>query len=223
MNIKRQFIKGLALLACTAAFSSASLAQVEQVYTVTVTNLTKGISFTPLLTATHTSDIKLFEVGQASSDALSRIAEGGDVSVLKDSLDLSDKVASTHATAGLLLPGKSVSYNITSRAFVSFVSITSMALPTNDTLVALNHAVLPGYRTGIDTYYMTAYDAGTETNDELCANIPGPRCGGTPFSPEDEGEGYIFPAQGIHGEADLKRSTYDWRGKVAKVVIKRIR
>jgi len=223
MNIKRQFIKGFALLTCAAAFSSVTQAQVEQVYSVTVTNLTKGISFTPLLTTTHNKDVKLFEVGQVASDELSRVAEGGVVSVLKDSLDLSDNVASTHTTSGLLLPGKSINYTITSQSFVSFVSIASMALPTNDTLVALNHAVLPGYRTGIDTYYMTAYDAGTETNDELCVNIPGPRCGGTPFSPEDSGEGYIFPAQGIHGEADLKRSTYDWRGKVAKVVIKRIR
>ena len=96
-----------------------------------------------------------------------------------------------------------------------------MLLPTNDTIVALRSKALPWYRHGKMTYYMKAYDGGSETNDELCANIPGPHCAGVPFSPEDEGEGYIYPSPGIHGEADLSRATYNWHGPVAMVTIVR--
>jgi hypothetical protein len=73
-------------------------------------------------------------------------------------------------------------------------------------MLALQGAKLPKY--GKATYYINAYYAGTETNDEYYANIPGPHCGDAPFSPEEDGEGFIFPSLTIHGEADLSRETY---------------
>jgi hypothetical protein len=65
-----------------------------------------------------------------------------------------------------------------------------------------------------------AYDAGTELNDELCENIPGPLCGGGAVSAES-GEGFVHIANGIHGIGDLAPELYDWRNPVAKVTIRR--
>jgi hypothetical protein len=186
-------------------------------YKVTITNLTKGVSFTPLLAATHNRNVSLFTLGEAASDNVSRVAEGGDVSGLNTELSQSDDVHATTTSAGLLGPGESVTLDIKGTKRAKNLSIISMLLPTNDTMVALRGVKLP--RFGSKTVLLSAYDGGTETNDESCANIPGPHCGGTPFSPEDVGEGYVYPSPSIHGEGDLSAKEYQWDGVVAKVVI----
>lgn len=189
-------------------------------YKVTVTNITKGISFTPLLASTHNRKVSLFEVGESASEEVSRVAEGGDIASLTKLLSESNNVHSTASSSGLLAPGESVEIEIDGARKFKKISLISMLLPTNDTMLALQGVKLPKH--GKATYYMNAYDAGTETNDEYCVNIPGPHCGGAPFSPEDDGEGYIYPSPTIHGEADLQREAYQWNGPVGKVVIERI-
>lgn len=195
-----------------------ALAMADKMYEVTVTNITKSMSFTPIIGITHSSSQALFSVGDAASQAIIDIAEGGNTSTLVDSLE---EGTNTATSEGLLAPGASTSFTITGDSYFSRFSLASMLLPTNDTFVAVNNEFLPYY--GSRTYLANAYDAGSETNDELCANIPGPTCGGTPFSPDDAGEGYIYPSPGVHGEADLARSSYGFSGAVAKVVIKVIR
>jgi len=189
-------------------------------YKITVTNITKGISFTPLLASTHNRKISIFEIGESASEEVSRVAEGGDIAPLTELLSDSNNVHSTASSNSLLAPGQSVEFEIDGTRKFKKISIISMLLPTNDTMLALQGAKLPKH--GKATYYMNAYDAGTETNDEYCANIPGPHCGGAPFSPEDDGEGYIYPSPTIHGEADLSLEAYQWNGPVAKVVIERM-
>ena len=154
------------------------------------------------------------------SDEVSRVAEGGDIAPLQAELDSSHNVHSTASSEGLLMPGESVELMIDSNRRNKKFSLISMLLPTNDTMVALRNVKLPKH--GKVTYFAKAYDAGTEMNDESCLNIPGPHCGGAPFSPEDEGEGYAYPSPGIHGEMDLSTESYQWNGAVAKVVIERI-
>jgi hypothetical protein len=61
------------------------------------------------------------------------------------------------------------------------------------------------------------------TNDEACASIPGPQCGGAPFSPNDSGEGFVYVHSGIHGIGDLSASQYSWNNPVLKVTIKRLK
>jgi len=92
-----------------------------------------------------------------------------------------------------------------------------MLIPTNDSFIALNGVKVPKH--GKTVYYSPGYDAGSELNDELCLNIPGPVCGGAGGSPEAGGEGYVH----ISGKADLAAATYDWRNPTAKIVIKRVR
>jgi len=189
-------------------------------YKVTLTNITKGISFTPFLAAIHNRHVNLFTLGEPVSDEVSRVAEGGDISGLQAVLDNSNAVHSTVSTDGLLMPGQSVELMIDSNRRNRRFSLISMLLPTNDTVAAAQNVKLPKH--GKVTYLVKAYDAGTETNDEYCANIPGPHCGGAPFSPEDDGEGYAYPSPGIHGMADLSTEAYQWNGPVVKVTIERM-
>lgn len=191
-----------------------------QTYEITITNVTKGVIFTPILAVTHKKEIALFEVGQPASEPLADLAEGGATDPLVEALSGLSAVTETQ-TGEAIMPGMSITMEI-SASRRDVLSIGSMLLPTNDTFLALDSVRLPRFFRPA-TYYAKAYDAGSETNDELCANIPGPQCNGTPFSPEDDGEGYVYPSPGIHGEADLSREAYNWGDPVAVVNIVRLR
>jgi len=220
MKIKKHLL--VLVAASVISFQASANYYHGHTYKVTITNLTKGISFTPLLATSHHKSLSVFNLGEAATQNIINIAEGGDISGLNQELMDSHKAFDTTSSAGLLGPGMSVELELDSTAPYREISIVSMALPTNDTLVALRGKKLPRSKHKPVTYFMRAYDAGSEMNDELCSNIPGPHCGGVPFSPEDEGEGYIYPSPGIHGEADLSRAAYDWNGPVAKVTIMRM-
>ena len=194
-------------------------------YEVTVTNLTKGQYFTPLIVATHSPRIRMFMVGEAPSDALSRIAEGGATDEMAMALaDSGMGYDIQFSTNGLIGPGESrtVTVEANLRRY-NRVSLAGMLLPTNDTFVALDALRLEKHMTQ-QTAYANAYDAGSEMNDESCAHIPGPiECGGVgqPFS-VGLAEGYVYPSPGIHGMGDLDPAMYDWRGPVAMVKVVRI-
>jgi hypothetical protein len=215
------------LILATAALTllSAGAAQAgygsSRTYEVTVTNITKGETFTPILGASHKRSIGLFELGEPASTELADLAESGNVAPLKNVLDgLPNLVRDTTVSPGLLGPGQSATFTIDSARRNANLSVAAMLIPTNDTFMALDTVRLPSW--GSRTYYANAYDAGSETNDEICANIPGPQCGGTGPSPADEGEGFVHIASGIHGEAELLRSVYDWRGPVAQITVTRM-
>lgn len=196
----------------------------EKEYKVTITNISQNIRLTPILVATHDNNIQIFEVGSPANEGVIEIAEGGNIAPLKTVLDSSQHVHATQSSQGLLMPGASTTIDITStyqRYYPGKLSLISMLLPTNDTFMGLNGVTLP--RKGSVTYMVNAYDAGSELNDEYCANIPGPTCGGEGYSPSSDGEGYIYPAPTTHGEADLSRSEFGWDGPVAKVTITRMK
>ena len=100
-----------------------------------------------------------------------------------------------------------------------------MLIPTNDGFFAVNGIEGPSDNQTL-TVYSPAYDAGSEVNDELCSNIPGPffgECGGPGGGGKPGGgEGYVHIHAGIHGIGDLTAAARDWRNPVAKIVIRRI-
>jgi hypothetical protein len=206
-----------------------ALAGGVKTYEITVTNITKGQTFTPILAATHKPDISIYTLGSAASDELAALAESGNPGPLSDMLLAHpDSVSGTAHTDGLLpngllTPGQSVTYEVTGEKQYRMLSMAAMLLPTNDSFLALNTVKLP--KNGQDTrvYFAHAYDAGSEANDELCVNIPGPPCFGAHLSdPADSDEGYVHISPGTHGEADLARSMHDWRGAVAKITVRRV-
>lgn len=222
--MKAKFFKTLCAMTtlATVTLSGAALASGKgRTFDVTITNLTRGQSFTPVLVVSHRpAKHLLFNAGEAASEELSALAEGGATDPLNDMLKEMDGVRNTNTSTALLDPGKSVTIQIKARSGRDRVSMAAMLIPTNDAFFSFQNLRLPHGR-GQVVDYSPAYDAGTEPNDELCVNIPGPVCGGEGGSPGIGGEGYVHINAGIHGIGDLDPATYDWRNPVVRVVIKR--
>lgn len=225
-------ITRLAALATLALAASHAVADPRVTYEVTITNITQGQTFTPFLLATHKPSIALFEPGAAASPELEVLAEGGATGPLAEALEgAGNAVGEIVSGDGLLLPGDSLTFEIRGDLGRAYLSLAAMLIPTNDTFVALDTVRLP-FR-GSATYYARAYDAGTEENDQSCAHMPGPRCGGEGHSPVPGpgDEGFVHIGNGFHelGDTDaggaevLGPATYDWRNPVAKITITALR
>ena len=207
-----------ALLLAGAGPAAAHKWQVE------ITNVTPGQTFTPILLVTHHGSSGIFELGQPASEELAVLAEGGDTGPLAAALTAqSGRQAQT--IDGLVMPGQ------TAEAWVEAypgqrLTIAAMLIPTNDTFVAVDSVFLPFF--GATSVHALAYDAGSEPNDQNCANIPGPVCGGEGFSPASgDPVGVVHVSNGFH---DLSASdpdalspvTYTWNNPVAIVTIRRV-
>jgi len=195
------------------------------VYEVTVTNVTYGQIFTPLLVVAHHSRVSLFEVGQAASSDLEALAEEGMTGPFEETLASTPGVRGISTGAGLLHPGMTTTIRVKGHRG-DRISLAGMLIPTNDGFVAIDGA--GPFGRGTRSLYAPAYDSGTEMNDETCASIPGPdyvECGGPGGggAPEGGEEGFVRIHEGIHGVGDFVAATRDWRNPVAKVRIRRVR
>jgi hypothetical protein len=191
-------------------------------FVVTVTNITEGQVFTPIVAASHKSSIKLFLLGQPASEPLEVLAEAGDTGPLKTALASSPAVLDIADSGAPLPPGESVTLSIATRGSFRYVSVAAMLVPTNDAFFALNGVEGPHGREVV-TRYSPAYDAGTEANDQLCTHIPGPptACQGEGFNPARGADNFVHIHPGIHGIGDLSAARYDWRNPVARITIRR--
>ncbi len=181
-------------------------------YEVTVTNMTRGQVFTPVLVVTHKNGVKLFTPGEPASDELAELAESGNVVPLAEYLDaMTDQVGAIAVSdGGPFGAGESVSIQVPASGRYNRLSIASMLAITNDGFVALN-----GVSTRQTMHTSPVYDAGSEMNDELVAHIPGP--GGEGYN-EEGGEGFVHIHAGIHGIGDLPMpENLDWRNPAARV------
>ena len=222
-----KYHKKLTALFFVAVCALSAQAQADKfTYEISITNLTRGQSFTPILGATHRRGIHLFALGSPASDELAILAESGNTEPLTGLLQSTRKVAEIKTSAGLLDPGKTKTMTLKANKRARYLSMAAMLIPTNDAFVSLNAVALPQGRQGV-VYYARAYDAGSEPNDELCANIPGPVCQGEGGSPDAGGEGFVHVHAGIHKLGDdlveLNAAERDWRNPVALVKIVRIR
>ena len=212
----------LALVATLVFSASQAIASGNHNYHVSITNLTHSITFTSVLVASHRRPVTLFELGTPASDELRALAESGDVAPMTETLKGNSDVIDVQDSGGLLEPGKSVTVIVSAAHGAKFISVGSMKLPTNDGFIGLNSARVS--KRGSTTYFSPGYDAGSEINDELCSNIPGPTCGGAGLSPGDDPvtEGYVHVHRGIHGVGDLAADVYDWRNPVAGITVTRV-
>lgn len=206
-------------LLAAAPVASAVADDDERMYAVSVTNLTRGILFTPILVATHQPGMRLYDLGHPASEALSIIAEGGNINPLKALINATPK-AST-ASSDPLAAGQTVTIHVASLSTANTLSLAAMMLPTNDGFIAVTDVPLPKNKQ-VATYYSNGFDAGSEPNDEICGNIPGPQCGGEGVSAGVGGEGYVHIHAGIHGIGDLMPAEYDWRNPVARITVRQI-
>lgn len=193
-------------------------------YDVTITNLSKGQTFTPILVVSHRPSVDLFEPGQPASPELEAIAEGGNIMPMDALLGTLPQVRDTNTNGALLAPGESVTIVVAAGGAFDRISLVGMLLPTNDTFVAVRSLPIGSMAPAL------AYDAGTEFNDQNCAQIPGPLCMGEGLSaPAPDDEGFIHVSNGFHdlgttdgmGNAILGPFDYDWRNPVASVSVAR--
>lgn len=224
--MKRTRVFLAAIIAALGASHSASAdddrrPDRERVYEVTITNITPGQTFTPILVATHSARIALFSLGEPASNELAILAEAGDTAPLASALASSGEVLDAQTIGGLLGPGGTASVRVKSKGRFDRLSVAAMLIPTNDSFFAVNSFDLPSHRER-STLTSVAYDAGSEPNDELCRNIPGPMCGGEGTSVNVDGEGFVHVSSGIHGAGDLAAPMYDWRNPVARITVRRI-
>ena len=105
----RATTRALAVLALagTIGFAGAALADNGNTYEVTVTNITQGQVFTPLLVVAHQPGVGLFELGSAASAELEELAEMGNTGPLAAAV-----------TGGELLDLTNANFNGASSTFV---------------------------------------------------------------------------------------------------------
>lgn len=170
-------------------------------FAVTITNLTRGQVITPPVVIDHNEDFRLFSLGEPALSELAALAEDGDT--------------------GPLIPGASVTVEVTVRRDFRYLSVAGMLASSNDAFFAERGESAPGM--GERTVEADAYDAGSEGNRESCEHIPGPPCGNAFVRNPEDAEGYVHVHAGIHGIGDLAPEELDWRNPVAEVVIAPIR
>ena len=151
---------------------------------LTITNLTQGIHFTPLLVTAHNSEDKLFEVATEASTALQTMAEGGNIAELMAQATAAGSDMAANPAEGLLAPSSSTMTTLMTTDGNDYLSVTAMLLPTNDGFVGLDSWKIPT-EAGTYTVYLNAYDAGTEQNNELV--VEGSGAPGTPGIPAAPG------------------------------------
>jgi len=200
-----------------AMFSGTAAA--DSFFKVSVTNITKGAVFTPVMVATTRKGDTFFQLGEAASDALETLAETGNPVLLQGSLDAHDVTNSDPHFVG---PGETVTQFVETRGPYKYISVAAMVIPTNDVFFAVNGVAGPKGKKTI-TVTSPAYDAGTELNDELCASLPGPTCDGDPGPVSDNGEGFVYISPGILGVGDLDADMFAWNDPIAVIQITRVK
>jgi hypothetical protein len=170
----------LAKVAAATLITLASVSAVQAVeLEISITNLTQGNYFTPRLVVAHTSEADLFEVGTTASTALAWVAEAGVIMDGQNAASVGQNFESVlgpadtdngsntwHFFGGLVAPATTLTYATFDTMDKPYLSLVSMLIPTNDAFVGLDSIQIPT-EAGTYTYYVNAYDAGTELNDEL--------------------------------------------------------
>ncbi len=196
-------------------------------YEVTITNLTKGQIISPPVVASHYRDVTIFTPGEAASEPLAQLAEDGMAAPLVEALEGVDLVYDVAAADGPVLPGESVTIEVTVTGVYNRISAVGMLVTTNDAFFGLDSAEVYtfNFKKAIprkSRHFVGAWDAGSEANSEGCDYIPGPPCGNGGVRDTENAEGYVYPHPGLHGEGDISLSGYNWQGAVVMVEITRI-
>ncbi len=223
------------LIIGAAALLSSALLQAQSIE-VKITNLTHGITYTPLLVASHGVNEGLFKVSEPASSSLQAMAEGGDISSLIVDLDNTGGTYVANPAGGLLAPAASTAANLDTGSN-EYLSIVAMLLPTNDGFVGLDSWKIPN-TAGTYTLYLNAYDAGTEVNNEIINGAGAPGALGIPAAPNGDGgtgasgvagsefntkvhihRGVVGDTDVNGGRSDLDSRIHRWLNPVAKVTV----
>ncbi len=211
-------------------------------YVVTIQNLSDQ-PLGPVVAATHPADLHLWQPGELASPGIRVIAEMGVPFTFYDEVQATDGVTqvvnagvpmtprgTTRDSFGPFPPGETLTDNV---SFViegnpgDTLSLASMVVITNDGFWGLDGVELPA--AGTRAYLADAYDAGTEENTELAADLDD---GGSILGPvalpgdpngnrrvPTEPPARITPHPGIAGVGDLTVEDHGFGQRVARVLI----
>ena len=205
---------------------------------VRIVNLTNGIWYTPFLIAAHTDDSWIFAPGMPASASLQAMAEGGSLDGLMMDLTAIGATMVANPANGFLPPGMETDADLNTDGTDNVrLSVVAMLLPTNDAFAGLNAITIPT-SPGVYTYSVSAYDAGTEANDELITGGGAPGMPGIPGDPGGFGGAGGSGAAGpdanstvhIHrnalgdtdatgGPSDLDSRVHRWLNPVVRVIV----
>jgi hypothetical protein len=188
----RQSVRA-ATLAGGFLFTMAQISAASTTVRITIESSApaEGTLLTPFWLGIQDGSFDLFNAGEAASEAIERMAEDGNLSVLRADFEASgagtlDGVLTglgMEGTPPLFFPGQVNSWTISldgTDPRSRYLSYAAMILPSNDAFVAPadpmmyplfdtegalieREIVIPG---------SAVYDAGTEVNDEIAANVP---------------------------------------------------
>ena len=196
-------------LMLAGALTSVSFSASAVDFSVRITNLTNGITYTPFLVAAHPEGSALFSPGETASPELQAMAEGGDIAGLVTLLEGLEATIVANPAGGLLGPTESTTANLnTDGTDNTVLSVVAMLLPTNDAFAGLNAVAIPE-EAGTYVFNLSAYDAGTEANDEIVNGGGAPGVPGIPAAPGGSGSG----ASGVTG-ADNNTTVHIHRGAI---------
>lgn len=204
---------------------------------VSVTNLTNAIYFTPIVAAAHDQTASIYELGTPASSNLQALAEGGDFSGVSADLQAQGGNVIENPAGGLLAPGSSTTFSMKTNGNNQYFSLAGMLIPTNDGFVGANAIHIPSKK-GTYTYFLNGYDAGTEANNEVINGGGAPGVLGIPADPGGNSginatgvtvteentnvhvhRGIIGDSDLNGGKSDLTTSVHRWLNPVAKLVI----
>lgn len=147
-------------------------------YHISATNLTHSQPLSPFLVTLQQSG-SLWQVGEAASQALEILAEGGDNSALANS----ETVLTSATDSRPLMPGESSELLLSYQGEAHLLSFVAMLVNTNDAFTGLTQLDLHSLAVGDSLHLqLPVYDAGTEANTERAGTIPGPADGGEGYN-----------------------------------------
>ena len=215
---------------CAASFGALTLgasAQEMTSYEVTVTNTTTGQPFSPGVVVTHSPDIALFAVGDAPSEGIVAIAEDGKPDAALGALEGADGITKAMMLEGPIMreggDGETSKTLTIEAAEGDVLSLATMLICSNDGFAGVAGIELTGEAQTVD---LVAYDAGSETNNELSNSIVDPCGKAGPEQLAEDGNSNDLPEdgnaigehQGIQGVGDLTEA-HGWSGPVGSVTI----
>ena len=184
-------------------------------YEVTITNVTDGQPLSPPLLATHAASMHAWKEGEKASKEVEMIAEGGKNKAMAKMLEeskASDVVAG--GMADHIMPGQSKTFTVMAKPG-DVLTVLTMLAATNDGFTGVSDMKLgEGEPASRD---LMAYDAGTEQNTEMKADVPAPAMGmGHPATTPPEA---IKMHTGLTGKGDLDKMKMGWVGPVARISV----
>jgi hypothetical protein len=246
---RRAFLAGTGAAVGGLALGGTALAQQSggtessgaRRYRVTVANLTPYQPFTPPAVAAHRASVEVFSVGEPAAEPVKEIAENGNLQPLADLIASTNAIRGSAVGDGPLVPASDpgdtgfpyyVELHLDADASARYLSFVSMLVATNDGFVGLDTVPLPQEVNSSVTYYAQGYDAGTEVNTEMFADLVPPAqaltgvnregVDGTGTSNPDLAEGgVITPHPGITGVGDVPE-VFGWEEPAASVHVERI-